>query len=64
MRPLEGSVGSEQPSADGDGLEVAPDGPASAGGVPEHPSAEGREPHVARDPAAPSDEERKRRECT
>eukprot|EP00969_Alexandrium_andersonii_P356694 15447129-Alexandrium_andersonii.AAC.1 len=48
----------------GDGLEGTPDEPASAGGVLEHPSAEGSEPRVARDPAAPSGDERKRRECT
>eukprot|EP00969_Alexandrium_andersonii_P127349 5628993-Alexandrium_andersonii.AAC.1 len=47
---------------DGDGLEGAPDESASAGGVLEHPSAEGREPRVARDPATPAGEERKRRE--
>eukprot|EP00969_Alexandrium_andersonii_P234164 10339105-Alexandrium_andersonii.AAC.1 len=62
--PLEGSRGSEQPSADGDGLEATPDEPASVDGVQEGPSAEGREPRVARDPAAPTDEERKRHERT
>eukprot|EP00969_Alexandrium_andersonii_P000345 15427-Alexandrium_andersonii.AAC.1 len=41
-----------------------PEEPASAGGVLEHPSAEGRGPRMARGPAAPSDEERKRRKCT
>eukprot|EP00969_Alexandrium_andersonii_P277941 12286059-Alexandrium_andersonii.AAC.1 len=46
------------------GLGGAPDESAYAGGVLEHPSAEGRGPRVARGPAAPSDEERKRRECT
>eukprot|EP00969_Alexandrium_andersonii_P096984 4281436-Alexandrium_andersonii.AAC.1 len=64
LQTLEGGSGAEQPSMDGDGLEGTPGEPASAGGVLEHPSAEGREPRVARGPAAPSDEERKRHECT
>eukprot|EP00969_Alexandrium_andersonii_P279350 12347973-Alexandrium_andersonii.AAC.1 len=42
----------------------APGEPAVVGGVLEHPSAKGRGPRVARNPAAPSDEERKRHECT
>eukprot|EP00969_Alexandrium_andersonii_P061826 2726162-Alexandrium_andersonii.AAC.1 len=64
LQPLEGGGGDGQPSVGGDGLEDAPDGPASAGGVVEHPSAEGQEPRVARDPAAPSDEKRQRHQCT
>ena len=64
LGPLEGGQGSGQPSADGDGLEVTPDEPASADGVQECPSAEGREPRVARDPAVPTDEERKRHDTT
>eukprot|EP00969_Alexandrium_andersonii_P031879 1392944-Alexandrium_andersonii.AAC.1 len=51
LQPLEGGRGDEQTSVGNDGLEGAPDEPAPAGGVPDHPSAEGREPRVARGPA-------------
>eukprot|EP00969_Alexandrium_andersonii_P085163 3755544-Alexandrium_andersonii.AAC.1 len=37
---------------------------SSDAGLGSDPVEEGRGPRVARDPAAPSDEERKRRECT
>eukprot|EP00969_Alexandrium_andersonii_P104991 4632641-Alexandrium_andersonii.AAC.1 len=59
-----GGGGDEQSSTVGESLAAAPGEPVDASGVLEHPSAEGREPRAARGPAAPSDEERKQRECT